>query len=59
MKKFWISYKGQIIETSNIVEKARDAIKKIGIDPDRLEGYEALMVAAQATNQSVPELIGF
>lgn len=59
MKKFWLSFNGQQIELSSIIEKSRDAIEKIGIDPDKIEGYEALFVAAQATGKTVPELCGF
>ena len=59
MKRMWVSYEGQLIEAGHIVEKLRDTIKeKMGICIDDLSEYEALNVAAQATNKTIPELLG-
>lgn len=59
MKRMWVSYEGQLIEAGSIVEKLRDTIKeKMGICIDDLGEYEALNVAAQVVNKTVPELLG-
>ena len=58
MKKMWLSWNGQVVEVGSIIEKSRDAIEKMGVKLDDLGIYEALLLAANVNNKTVPELIG-
>ena len=58
MRSFWISWNGQSIEAGSIVEKSRDIIEKMGVNLDELGEYEALLLAANVQNKTVPELLG-
>lgn len=58
MRKVWLSWNGQIVEAGSIIEKSRDLIEKMGVKLEDLGEYEALLLAANVQNKTVPELLG-
>ena len=58
MRRFWVSWNGVNVEAGSIVEKSRDLIEKMGVNLDELGEYEALLLAANVQQKTVPELLG-
>ena len=60
MRKMFVSWNGEIREVSSIVEKFKDVIEKMGINlVDVHDPTEALLLASNASGNTVPELLSF
>lgn len=57
-KSVYVTINGQVINAKSAIEKVEDAIKKMGVDLDRIDDTQALFLAANVSGKTVPEFLG-
>lgn len=58
MRHIMITFNGEVIDAGHMVEKTRDAIKKMGVQLEDLTDEQAVLLAANVKGMSVPEFLG-
>lgn len=58
MRNIKVTWNGELINAGRMVEKVRNDIEKLGVKLDDLTDEQALLMAANVKQMTIPEFLG-